>query len=180
MNAAPGDHTVELAKKGFVTKQTKEKMKLGSALFVNGSLRDDQDMRDWTAVSNRKDPGALRAFLRQHPSSRFAEKVRSKVEQLEWDSLKGRDDPGALDPLDAFLKRYPVGQFADAARKKVQQIQTEQMEWRTAANSKDPVALEQFLNKYPTGAYAQQAGTALREATPEQGTAGNPRSLEAL
>jgi len=164
MNVAPGEHTIELAKEGFLTTRTKEQLKLGTPLLVNGSLHQDEELRDWAALTNSKDPQAFQEFLRQHPHSRFAERVRGKAEQLEWQMIKDRDDLQTLDALDAFLKRYPVGQFRDAARIKVQQIQAEQMDWRMAANNKDPVALQQFLTKYPASPYAQEARAALKEA----------------
>jgi len=165
MNVAPGEHTIELVKEGFLTARTKEQLKLGTPLLVNGTLHQDEELRDWAILTNSKDPEAFQEFLRQHPHSRFAERARGKAEQLEWQMIKDRDDLQTLDALDAFLKRYPVGQFRDAARIKVQQIQAEQMDWRVAANSKDPVALQQFLNKYPAGPYAQEARAALKEAS---------------
>jgi AAA-like domain/PEGA domain len=164
MNAAAGEHVVELAKEGFLTKQSKEQLKLGSTLVVNGSLSEDEELQAWSRLTNSKDPQAFQTFLRLHPRSRFAEKARSKAEQLEWESLRDRDDLQTLETLDAFLKRYPVGPFADAARKKGQQIETEQMAWRTASNSKDPTVLDEFLNRYPSSPYAQQARTALHDA----------------
>jgi hypothetical protein len=164
ISAAPGEHTLELAKEGFLTRQIKEQLKLGTNLVVSGNLAEDQDLRDWTALANSKDLQALQAFLSLHPHSRFAEKARGRAEQLEWESIKDRDDLQTLDALDAYLKRYPVGEFSDAARKKVQHIQAEQMEWRTAIGSNDPIAVEEFLNKYPNSPYALRARTALLDA----------------
>jgi AAA domain-containing protein/PEGA domain-containing protein len=169
MNVSPGEHTIELAKEGFLTARTKEQLKLGTPLLVSGSLRQDEELRDWAALTNSKDLQAFQEFLRQHPRSRFAEKARGKAEQLEWQMIKDRDDLQTLDALDAFLKRYPVGQFRDAARIKVQQIQAEQMDWRMAATSNDHVALQQFLNKYPASPYAQEARAALKEAIRRKG-----------
>jgi len=163
MNVAPGEHTIELVKEGFLTTKTKEQLNLGTPLLVNGSLRQDEELRDWLALTNSQDLQAFQEFLRQHPHSRFVASARDKAEQLEWQMIKDRDDLQTLDALDAFLKRYPVGQFRDAARIKVQQIQAEQMEWRMAATSKDPVALQQFLDKYPASPYAQEARAALKD-----------------
>jgi len=152
-----------LVKEGFLTTKTKEQLNLGTPLLVNGSLRQDEELRDWLALTNSQDLQAFQEFLRQHPHSRFVASARDKAEQLEWQMIKDRDDLQTLDALDAFLKRYPVGQFRDAARIKVQQIQAEQMEWRMAATSKDPVALQQFLDKYPASPYAQEARAALKD-----------------
>jgi hypothetical protein len=152
INTSPGDHDLELIKDGFVSGHFREHVSLAATDVVNGTLKPDQELRDWREIASTKDPQAIKTFLKQYPDGRFAPEAGRKVQTLEWDSVKDKNDP---ELLDNFVKRYPQGQYAADARRRMAQIEKEQEDYRLVSNSNEPAALQQFLSVYPDGAYAQ-------------------------
>jgi len=163
-NVVPGEHRIELAKEGFLTRETRQQLTLGNVLTVNGKLSIDEELRDWVALNTSSDPAAFQAFLKKYPGSKLAEKAKLKAEQVEWEAIKDRNDFQAPEALDGFLKRYPSGRFAAAAKEKAEQIQSEQMDWRSASTSNDVTTLEAFIARYPDSPYVREARRALDNA----------------
>jgi AAA-like domain/PEGA domain len=163
-NAAPGEHKIELAKEGFLTRETRQQLTLGNVLTVDGRLPIDEELRDWLALNTSSDPAAFQAFIKKYPGGRFTEKTKLRAEQVEWEAVKDRNDLQAPEALDAFLKRYPSGRFAAVAKEKAERVLREQMDWRSASTSNDVTTLESFIARYPDSPYLREARRALDNA----------------
>lgn len=154
ISAAPGEHTIELAKDGYLSKQMTDQLRLGKMLVIDGTLTVDMEAQEWATLSASQDLSRLQSFLQRYPRGKFSEQAKGRVEQLEWNSVKGRDD---LQALDAFQQRFPGGRFENAAKEKMAQLLKEQTDWYNAHASKDPNALDKFIATYPGGPHSRQA-----------------------
>jgi len=156
----PGQHSLTLAKEGYLSRQIAQEFSLGKQVVLDGQLRPDVELQSWLALANSRDASAYDAFLRTYPGGRFADQARTRAEELEWATLKsGRD----LVALDRFLNKYPQGHYNSAARALAARLQQEEIDWRTAQNGKDIGALQAFLRSYPQSPYAEDARAELRQ-----------------
>jgi hypothetical protein len=165
ITAAPGEHTIDLAKEGYVSKQSGGQLSLGKLLVIDGSLAVDLEAQEWTTVSSSEDATRIRSFLQRYPQGRFSNAANGRVEQLTWNSIKDSDD---LQQFDAFLQNFPRSRFENSAREKMTHLLKEQSDWYTAHASRDQSSLERFLANYPAGRYAHQAREEIAQLKDQQ------------
>jgi hypothetical protein len=150
----PGEHTVLVAKEGFLPQETKEVFAPGKKLTRRAALEPDAEFQRWQALSSNAAPSEIDRFIRDYPSGRFTVQARTLQEQTEWNALKNGKD---LEALTAFVNNFPQGAHASNARNLIGEIQAEQEQWLAARASKDVEQLKAYVAKYPDGQYARSA-----------------------
>jgi hypothetical protein len=166
----PGDHSLQLSKTGYLTKEINQQFAPGERILLDGQLKPDTEAQEWAALVGSRDAAQLQVFLRQYPEGRFSEAARKRVEELEWNSVKDSSD---LTALDSFLKKYPRGEFVQFARELVAQLQKEASDWSFARQSKDPNAIQAFIRNHPRGQYVEEARAELRKLESSRAAAGS-------
>jgi hypothetical protein len=165
--APPGEHTLRIAKDGFVADDSKFQSVSGEKIVYTDQPRKDAEYQRWQLLANSNDAQALAAFLRENPNGRFASRARDRVEQLEWDSLKNRNDSGVLIDLDNFLGRCR-GSVCAIARAQMDVLKGEEEEWISDRDSGVIENLQRYLSKYPQGRYSQQAHAEIAHLTDDK------------
>ena len=155
----PGQHSLTLAKEGYLSRQVAQEFSLGKQVVLDGQLRPDLELQGWVALANAHDVSTFDAFLRTYPNGRFTDQARTRAEELEWNALRnGRD----LVALDRFLNKYPQGHYNSSGRALAAKLQQEEMDWREAHNGHDPAVLQGFLHSYPQSPHAEEARADIR------------------
>lgn len=106
----------------------------------------------WDAVKDKQDLGALEAFVKAHPGSRFAAEAKSRIQDLSWKSASGKD----LATLRGFLSANADSPFAANARAEIDALLVAQAlsEYKAAMESRD---LRLLLKLWPSLDKKQQA-----------------------
>lgn len=154
LNPIPGEHTVRIAKEGFLPQETKETFAAGKSISRRISLELDIEFQRWQTLLGSPTLPEVNRFIRDYPASRFKQQALILQEQVEWDSLKGGKD---LEALTAFVNRFPQGPHVSDARNLMRDLQAEQEQWLSARASNDRALLKAYLEKYPGGQYAGAA-----------------------
>jgi hypothetical protein len=147
----PGEHTVQVAKEGFLPLQTKEMFAPGKSVTRKATLEPDAEFQRWQTLSSNATLPEIDRFIRDYPSGRFTAQARTLQEQTQWNVLKNGKD---LEALAAFVNKFPQGAHLSEARTLMLDLQTEQEEWVSARASKDTAQLQAYLAKHPQGQYA--------------------------
>ena len=115
LTCPPGEHTLLIAKDGFLPEESKFQSVSGETIAYTAQLKPDIEYQRWMALANSSDLPALRAFLGEYPNGKFSSPARDRAQQLEWDSLKNRNDSGILIALNDFLSRCRGSICAEAS-----------------------------------------------------------------
>lgn len=73
----------------------------------------------WAAVRESEDPAKLGEFVREYPTSPYADAAMNRMQSLRWRMLEGTDD---RDALLAFYEGNPAGPYAELAASRVRSI----------------------------------------------------------
>ena len=149
---APGSHTVEIEKNGYLTARSQQTFTLGKTLMIDGKLEVDPESTAYNQTLSSNDESILRQFLRRYPNSKYASQVANRLEEIEWNNL----NKGDLTALDTFLGAHPQGHHSNEARKLVDELQREQGEFLDAMRDDSSPVLKSFLDRHPDGPYAEQ------------------------
>jgi len=149
---APGSHTVEVEKNGYMTLRSQQTFALGKTLLLDGRLEPDPEALAYNQTSGSTDAALLRQFLRKYPAGKYASQVSNRLEDMEWNNMNKSD----LTALDTFLSAHPQGHHVNEARKLVEELQREQGEFLDAMRNDSNLSLKAFLDRYPNGPYAEQ------------------------
>jgi hypothetical protein len=149
---APGTHTVEIEKNGYVTARSQQTFALGKTLMIDGKLEQDPEWAAYNQTAGSTDASLLRQFLRKYPAGKYASQASSRLEDIEWNNMNKSD----LTALDTFLGAHPQGHYANEARKLVDELQREQGEFLDAIRNDSSPALKGFLDRHPNGPFAEQ------------------------
>ena len=164
----PGEHTVLVAKEGFLPQETKELFAPGKKLTRRAALEPDVEFQRWQALSSNAGPSEIDRFIRDYPNGRFTAQARTLGEQAEWNALKDGKD---LQALTAFVNKFPQGVHASEARNLMSGLQAEQEQWLAARASKDIAQLKAYVAKYPEGQYVRSAQEEIAKLTDNRPTA---------
>ena len=167
LTAPPGEHSVRIAKDGFLPHEMTQEFNLGKKVALDVQLKPDIEMQRWKALASGGDLPALQAFLRDYPSGRFAAQARSLAEQLEWNALKDRTDANAVMALSEFVDRCHDSPNCQQARARMSTLAAEDEAWIAASHGADPNQYQRYLSAYPQGRYIQQARVQLAKLTDE-------------
>jgi PEGA domain len=154
LTASPGEHSVVIAKEGFLPEESKQGFSYGAKLHLRMSPKPDVELQRWQTLTHNPTLTTLDNFIREYPNGRFAAKARKVAEELEWNSVTKSKD---LVALNSFVSKFPQGQYATQAQKLINDLQEEQEQWVVARDSKDIAQLTGYLNKYPDGQYVRVA-----------------------
>ena len=157
LTATPGEHTVRVAKDGFLPGQWKHEFKVGEKFGQTAQLNPDVEFQRWTAIANGGDLQSVQSYVRDFPNGRFSSQARDKAQQLEWNTLRDRNDPEAVIALSEFLDRCHEGQRCADARTRMNYLKAEDEEWVRDRHSDSLADLQAYLSKYPQGRYVQSA-----------------------
>lgn len=163
LNAAPGAHTIRLAKDGFLANQITQEFRLGVKTSLDIPLDPDVEVQRWKAVSGKDDAPALRAYLRDYPNGRFSQQARDRADLVEWTALKDRNDADAVRALSAFVDRCRNSAYCDQARTRMTTLATEDEVWVAASHSNEADQFQKYLAVYPQGRYAEAARSQLAQ-----------------
>jgi len=175
--ARPGEHTLRIAKDGFVPDDLKFLSISGDEAFVQDQPKKDAEYQRWQLLANSNDLAALQAFIRENPGGRFSSRARDRAEQLEWAGLKIRNDSEILFDLDDFLGRCRGSVCAEASTR-MNALRGEEEEWVSDWRSKKVEDLQRYLSKYPQGRYGQQARVEITLLMDDQQIRGIVRQYE--
>ena len=171
----PGEHTVRVAKDGFLPQETKETFAPGKSFNRRAALAPDAEFQRWQALSNNSAPSEMDRFIRDYPSGRFTAQARTLQEQAEWNALKNGKD---LEALTTFVNKFPQGTHASDARNLIAGIQAEQEQWLAARASKDVSQLKAYVAKYPDGQYTRSAQEEIAKLTDNRRTTPTPEAAD--
>jgi hypothetical protein len=158
LTAPPGEHTIGVAKEGYLTQEIKQAFDLGKKVALQVPLKPDSELQRWQALANSDDLAALQAFQRDSPNGRFSAQALDRVELLQWNALKDRNDPDAVRALSEFVDRcHNSSYYCQQARTRMTALAAEDEAWATVIHSKDSAQFQQYLDRYPQGRYVQQA-----------------------
>ena len=149
---APGSHTVEIEKNGYLTLRSQQTFALGKTLMLDGRLEQDLESVAYNQTAASTDASLLRQFLRRYPNGRYSTQVSSHLEDIEWNNVNKNDLTG----LDTFLGANSHGRHANEARRLVDELQREQGEFIDAMRDSGSGALKVFLDRHPNGPYGDQ------------------------
>jgi hypothetical protein len=173
----PGEHTVLVAKEGFLPQETKELFAPGKNVSRRAALEPDLEFQRWQTLSNSAGPSEIERFIRDYPSGRFTAQARTLQEQAEWNALKGGKD---LEALTAFVNKFPQGAHASEARNLIGGLQAEQEQWLAARASKDVEQLKAYVAKYPEGQYARSAQAEISKLSDNRQAAPTPEAADKI
>jgi hypothetical protein len=156
LTCPPGEHTLKVAKDGFLSDESKFLSVSGDAIVYTAQLKPDMEYQRWMAIVNSSDLPALRLFVRDYPDGRFSSLARDRAQQLEWDSLRNRNDSGILIALNDFLSRCRGAICAEASAR-MNILQREEEEWVGDRGTGSIEDLQRYLSEYPQGRYSEQA-----------------------
>ena len=126
--------------------------------------------QDWEAARLADTPQAYSEFLKAHPQGSYAQRARTRIEELDreqaWEDAQRTATASAYE---AFLDQYPAGAHSREARQQVEDIEREAAWDRLRAQDEPTLeGLRGFVAEYPQSAEADQALTMI--ATLEAGT----------
>ena len=171
----PGEHTVQVAKEGFLPQETKELFAPGKKLTRRVALEPDAEFQRWQALSSNAAPSEIDRFIRDYPNGRFTAQARTLEEQTEWNALKNGKD---LEALTAFVNKFPQGTHASDARNLIGGVQAEQEQWLAARAGKDVSQLKAYVAKYPDGQYTRSAQEEIAKLTDNRRTTATPDATD--
>jgi len=157
LNAAPGTHTIRIAKEGYLTSQINQDFNLGVKTSMDVPLQPDVEMQRWKALSGKDDATALREYVRDYPNGRFSQQARDRADLLEWNTLKDRNDADAVRALSAFVDLCRNRTYCDQALARMTTLAAEDEAWVAASRAGDPGQYQNYLAAYPHGRYSEVA-----------------------
>jgi hypothetical protein len=170
---APGAHSIEVLRRGYLAKTITRSLAPGGALVLSG-----RDMRleslDASTLASPKPSGnrprstpsfaAIEGFDAKYPARSPAETVQPNIGEFQWQSV----DKSNPDSLREFVAKYPASPFVTQAKREMESVllareaKAEEGDWRNS-DPGNKAALEDFLKKYPSGRNAPAAANALAE-----------------
>lgn len=149
-----GDHVIELARNGFVTKMLTRKLAPGENLVLTDRDLQLESTDAATLVAANKRTA-------KSPAPSAAAAPLPSADELQWQSL----DKSNPEALRAFVSRYPDSSYTAEAKRQMDTAlvaRAEVNDWN-AADHNSSAALQDFLKKYPNGPHAASASSALAD-----------------
>ncbi|MEM6263479.1 MAG: caspase family protein [Bacteroidota bacterium] len=169
-----GAHQVEATNKiQELKKELANQIELEEIILKEKRKEEDA----WLDASRTGTLSSYREFLKQYPTSKFADEGRIRIEsiikreeeerarELENESWAFAEREGSEEAFQLFLNQYPDGEHAFKAKIKLQELadQTgadtsrEESAWQYASEQNDFAAYTLFLDEFPDGKYAKEA-----------------------
>jgi hypothetical protein len=185
-NIAPGTHTFEVSRQGFLSKRFIRAVQPGDELTLTNSDLDlssagpdlaARELANWNRVKASGSLADLQAFEQQYPNGphfreannaiqQLAAAEKNRSEQTAWESV----DKSKKEDLRAFVGKYPNSTHTIAAQhmladmisqeKAAAEQSTDDSAWRSV-NTSDSGSLQTYLGQFPSGRHASQAQQAL-------------------
>lgn len=162
LTASPGEHKVRVAKDGFLPAEMTQLFTLGAKGSVDIALKPDVEAVRWKELEAANDAAAVRAYLRDYPSGRFAAQAHERADQAEWAALKERNDADTVRALSEFVDRCRTKPDCDEARARMNALAAEDQVWITASHGSED-QYQQYLRNYPQGRYVEAARAQLQK-----------------
>ncbi|HWF47300.1 MAG TPA: hypothetical protein VG168_09860, partial [Bryobacteraceae bacterium] len=158
-NIAPGTHTFEISRQGFLSKQFTRAVQPGDDLTLTaadleltpaGPDMADRELEDWNRTKGSGSVADLQAFEQRYPNGPHFQAANDAIQQLEW----GGVDKTNLAALNAYIARHPEGGHSSEARRLLEQLavgernRSEQTAWESLDKTKKE-DLRAFIGKYP-------------------------------
>ena len=119
--------------------------------------------KDWQLAERDDSRNAYLEFLAKHPDSKFAERARTRIDELRvirsWERAEFKDTIAAYE---AFIEKYADSEYASAAREKVRVIQRDER-WEALSADPGTESLEEFLAAYPQAPQSAEARSLLAD-----------------
>jgi hypothetical protein len=159
----PGDHSIELSRKGFLAKTITRKLAPGESVILTAQdlQMDSSDARtllanqqSWATIAQDPKPVV--------PSSPRPTAKQATADALQWQAI----DKNNPDALRAFVNKYPTSPWANQAKQEMETVlmaravKAEDGDW-SATDHANKSALEDFLKRHPGAHHASDASSAI-------------------
>lgn len=119
--------------------------------------------KDWQLAERDDSQNAYLEFLAKHPSSKFAERARSRIDELKvirsWERAEFKETVTAYE---AFIEKYADSEYAASAREKVRVIRRDER-WEGLSADPGVESIEEFLAAYPDAPQSADARSLLAD-----------------